>query len=67
MCGYPVHRSLRCTRIRIHVHLFASLACTCVAWILWYRLVVERPETIADNPVSCREKKCCKKTTLATL
>ncbi|XP_016956374.1 calcitonin gene-related peptide type 1 receptor [Drosophila biarmipes] len=46
-------KSLRCTRIRIHVHLFASLACTCVAWILWYRLVVERPETIADNPLWC--------------
>ncbi|EDV47255.2 calcitonin gene-related peptide type 1 receptor [Drosophila erecta] len=46
-------KSLRCTRIRIHVHLFASLACTCVAWILWYRLVVERSETIAENPLWC--------------
>ncbi|KAH8245475.1 hypothetical protein KR032_010858 [Drosophila birchii] len=46
-------KSLRCTRIRIHVHLFASLAFTCVAWILWYRLVVERPEIIADNPLWC--------------
>ncbi|XP_017065034.1 calcitonin gene-related peptide type 1 receptor [Drosophila eugracilis] len=46
-------KSLRCTRIRIHVHLFASLACTCVAWILWYRLVVERHETITENPLWC--------------
>lgn len=46
------HRSLRCTRIRIHVHLFGSLACTCIAWILWYRLVVEQTDQIAENPVS---------------
>ncbi|KAH8266546.1 hypothetical protein KR026_009435 [Drosophila bipectinata] len=46
-------KSLRCTRIRIHVHLFASLACTCVAWILWYRLVVEQPEITAENPLWC--------------
>ncbi|SPP89391.1 calcitonin gene-related peptide type 1 receptor [Drosophila guanche] len=46
-------KSLRCTRIRIHVHLFASLACTCVSWILWYRLVVERPELIAESPLWC--------------
>ncbi|XP_064555427.1 calcitonin gene-related peptide type 1 receptor isoform X2 [Drosophila montana] len=46
-------KSLRCTRIRIHVHLFASLACTCIAWILWYRLVVEHTEQIAENPPWC--------------
>ncbi|KAH8415390.1 hypothetical protein KR222_007910 [Zaprionus bogoriensis] len=46
-------KSLRCTRIRIHVHLFASLAFTCIAWILWYRLVVEHSERIADNPPWC--------------
>lgn len=51
------YRSLRCTRIRIHVHLFASLACTCIAWILWYRLVVEHTEQIAENPVSGHS--CC--------
>ncbi|KAH8386657.1 hypothetical protein KR093_001812 [Drosophila rubida] len=47
------YRSLRCTRIRIHVHLFASLACTCVAWILWYRLVVEHYERIVENLPGC--------------
>ncbi|XP_062141058.1 calcitonin gene-related peptide type 1 receptor [Drosophila sulfurigaster albostrigata] len=46
-------KSLRCTRIRIHVHLFASLACTCIAWILWYRLVVEHYERITENPPWC--------------
>ncbi|KAH8290041.1 hypothetical protein KR044_003790 [Drosophila immigrans] len=47
------YRSLRCTRIRIHVHLFASLACTCIAWILWYRLVVEHYDRIVENPPWC--------------
>ncbi|TDG40882.1 hypothetical protein AWZ03_012696 [Drosophila navojoa] len=47
------YRSLRCTRIRIHVHLFGSLACTCIAWILWYRLVVEQTDQIAENPPWC--------------
>ncbi|XP_046802272.1 calcitonin gene-related peptide type 1 receptor [Lucilia cuprina] len=46
-------KSLRCTRIRIHVHLFASLAFTCVTWILWYKLVVEQPDMIRNNPYWC--------------
>ncbi|XP_012156240.1 calcitonin gene-related peptide type 1 receptor [Ceratitis capitata] len=46
-------KSLRCTRIRIHVHLFASLAFTCIAWILWYKLVVEQPDIIGNNPPWC--------------
>ncbi|XP_055915741.1 calcitonin gene-related peptide type 1 receptor [Eupeodes corollae] len=46
-------RSLRCTRIRIHVHLFTSLALTCIAWIVWYKMVVERPQDIRDNPEWC--------------
>ncbi|XP_034487236.1 calcitonin gene-related peptide type 1 receptor isoform X2 [Drosophila innubila] len=46
-------KSLRCTRIRIHVHLFASLAFTCIAWILWYRLVVDHYERIAESPPWC--------------
>ncbi|XP_075157208.1 calcitonin receptor hector isoform X2 [Haematobia irritans] len=46
-------KSLRCTRIRIHVHLFASLAFTCITWILWYKFIVEKPDTIRDNPYWC--------------
>ncbi|EDW82153.1 uncharacterized protein Dwil_GK25280 [Drosophila willistoni] len=46
-------KSLRCTRIRIHVHLFASLACSCIAWILWYVFVVEQPDLVAENPPWC--------------
>ncbi|XP_036232805.2 calcitonin gene-related peptide type 1 receptor [Bactrocera oleae] len=46
-------KSLRCTRIRIHVHLFASLTFTCIAWILWYKFVVEQPDLIGNNPPWC--------------
>ncbi|XP_019892613.1 calcitonin gene-related peptide type 1 receptor isoform X1 [Musca domestica] len=46
-------KSLRCTRIRIHVHLFASLAFTCITWIMWYKLIVEDPQIIRDNPYWC--------------
>ncbi|ALC48511.1 hec [Drosophila busckii] len=48
-------KSLRCTRIRIHVHLFVSLAFSCLAWILWYRLVVEHSDIIAENPVFVKD------------
>lgn len=44
-------RSLRCTRIRIHVQLFISLALSCFAWIIWYNFVVESPEVIQNNSV----------------
>ncbi|TMW53007.1 hypothetical protein DOY81_001870 [Sarcophaga bullata] len=46
-------KSLRCTRIRIHVHLFLSLAFTCLTWIMWYKLVVEQPDNIRNNPYWC--------------
>ncbi|CAD7088171.1 unnamed protein product [Hermetia illucens] len=46
-------KSLRCTRIRIHIHLFSSLALNCIAWILWYKLIVEVPENIRTNPTWC--------------
>ncbi|XP_067637071.1 calcitonin gene-related peptide type 1 receptor [Eurosta solidaginis] len=46
-------KSLRCTRIRIHVHLFASLAFTCTAWLFWYKFVVEQPDLIGNNPPWC--------------
>ncbi|GAB0086847.1 calcitonin gene-related peptide type 1 receptor [Sergentomyia squamirostris] len=46
-------RVLRCTRIKIHIHLFISLAFTCTAWILWYKFIVEKPDTIRDNSKWC--------------
>lgn len=46
-------RALRCTRIRIHMHLFASLALGCVSWLAWYKVVIEQPTAMADYPVDC--------------
>lgn len=44
--------SMRCTRIRIHIQLFISLALSCIAWISWYNFIVESPEVIQNNSVS---------------
>lgn len=44
-------RSLRCTRIMLHINLFVSFAVNNALWILWYRLVVEQPSVLSDNEV----------------
>ncbi|KAI5647063.1 7 transmembrane receptor (Secretin family) domain-containing protein [Phthorimaea operculella] len=47
-------RSLQCTRIRIHMHLFASFALNNIMWILWYYLVVNRPDVLQANKDWCQ-------------
>lgn len=47
-------RSLRCTRIRIHVQLFTSLALSCILWIIWYKFVIVDPNVTTQNPLWCR-------------
>ncbi|XP_065332224.1 calcitonin gene-related peptide type 1 receptor isoform X1 [Cloeon dipterum] len=46
-------KSLRCTRIMLHINLFVSFATNNALWILWYRLVVEQPSVLSDNEVGC--------------
>lgn len=46
-------RSLRCTRIRIHVQLFTSLALSCILWIVWYKFVIVNPDVTTQNPTWC--------------
>lgn len=46
------YRTLRCTRIAIHVHLFISLALNNFAWIIWYKTVVQDLSIVQQNGVS---------------
>ncbi|KRT82202.1 hypothetical protein AMK59_3033, partial [Oryctes borbonicus] len=50
-------RSLKCTRIRLHIHLFISLALNNIAWIVWYELVIFKAgddSRILENPFWCQ-------------
>ncbi|KAF6210210.1 hypothetical protein GE061_013313 [Apolygus lucorum] len=47
-------RSLRCTRIAIHVHLFSSFASNNLMWIIWYKLVVGNTTVVQENQVFCQ-------------
>uniref|UniRef100_A0A182PRA0 Calcitonin receptor n=1 Tax=Anopheles epiroticus TaxID=199890 RepID=A0A182PRA0_9DIPT len=48
-------RTLKCTRIRIHIHLFTSLALSCLFWIVWYKFVVEDPDVLNANTVFIKD------------
>lgn len=47
-------RSLKCTRIRLHIHLFISLALNNITWIVWYEEVIflAGDGRLLENPVS---------------
>ncbi|XP_075990868.1 calcitonin gene-related peptide type 1 receptor-like isoform X2 [Anticarsia gemmatalis] len=47
-------RSLQCTRIRIHVHLFSSFALNNILWIVWYRAVVNKVVVVQNNREWCQ-------------
>ncbi|CAG9781984.1 unnamed protein product [Diatraea saccharalis] len=47
-------RSLQCTRIRIHVHLFLAFALNNVLWIVWYKTVVEKVSVVQNNEIWCQ-------------
>lgn len=46
------NRSLKCTRIRIHVQLFISFALNNIMWVIWYKEVVPKTYVVLDNAVS---------------
>ncbi|XP_059055218.1 calcitonin receptor-like [Achroia grisella] len=47
-------RSLQCTRIRIHIHLFISFALNNILWIVWYKAVVNRVSVVQNNEIWCQ-------------
>ncbi|XP_026809310.1 calcitonin gene-related peptide type 1 receptor-like [Rhopalosiphum maidis] len=47
-------KTLRCTRIAIHVHLFISLALNNFTWIIWYKTVVQDPSVVKENEIYCQ-------------
>ena len=46
--------SIKCLRITVHSHMFASLALNNISWILWYNLVLFQPDVWSRNSVWCR-------------
>ncbi|KAG5672428.1 hypothetical protein PVAND_002557 [Polypedilum vanderplanki] len=46
-------RSLKCTRIKIHVQLFISLAMSCILWIIWYKFIIIDPNIVKENSLGC--------------
>ncbi|XP_062555367.1 calcitonin gene-related peptide type 1 receptor [Armigeres subalbatus] len=53
LCIFVSFRTLKCTRIRIHINLFISLALSCIFWIVWYKFVVEDPDVTNMNGNWC--------------
>ncbi|XP_058825708.1 calcitonin gene-related peptide type 1 receptor isoform X2 [Topomyia yanbarensis] len=53
LCVFFSFRTLKCTRIRIHINLFISLALSCIFWIVWYKFVVEDPDVANRNGGLC--------------
>ncbi|XP_049822148.1 calcitonin receptor-like [Aethina tumida] len=47
-------RSLRCTRIKIHIQLFISIALNNIAWIIQCEVVIPDNDTHKDNPIWCQ-------------
>ncbi|XP_066147489.1 calcitonin gene-related peptide type 1 receptor-like isoform X2 [Euwallacea fornicatus] len=46
-------KSLRCTRILIHMSLFASFAINNFLWLLWYYVVFDETEILVENKLWC--------------
>ncbi|CAG7819097.1 unnamed protein product [Allacma fusca] len=47
-------KCLECTRVRIHKHLFVSFIINNILWLAWYRLVVNDPILLVNNPWWCQ-------------
>lgn len=43
---------MKCSRITLHMNLFASFAANNCLWLLWYGVVLGNPQVIQRNDVS---------------
>ncbi|XP_055697911.1 calcitonin gene-related peptide type 1 receptor isoform X2 [Phlebotomus papatasi] len=46
-------RSLKCSRITLHMNLFSSFAANNSLWLLWYRVVLGSPEVLEQSEAGC--------------
>uniref|UniRef100_A0A1L8DJU9 Putative adenylate cyclase-coupled calcitonin receptor n=1 Tax=Nyssomyia neivai TaxID=330878 RepID=A0A1L8DJU9_9DIPT len=46
-------RSLKCSRITLHMNLFSSFAANNSLWLLWYRVVLGSSEVLENNEAGC--------------
>ncbi|XP_059488895.1 calcitonin gene-related peptide type 1 receptor-like isoform X2 [Neocloeon triangulifer] len=51
---FTCFKALKCTRIAIHVQLFASFALNNLMWIIWYYFVVGDLDTVEKNNTWCQ-------------
>ncbi|XP_033610704.1 calcitonin gene-related peptide type 1 receptor [Cryptotermes secundus] len=47
-------RSLKCTRISVHVQLFLSFASNNIMWLVWYKYVIADPIIVKENALWCQ-------------
>ncbi|XP_065163719.1 calcitonin receptor-like [Atheta coriaria] len=48
-------RTLKCTRIRLHIHLFLSFIMNNIMWLIWYIEVIPRSSELrSENPLWCQ-------------
>ncbi|XP_046977586.1 calcitonin receptor isoform X2 [Vanessa cardui] len=51
---FTYFRALRCTRIRMHVHLFGAFLVNNLSWIIWFKTVVNNAEVMRENGIWCQ-------------
>ncbi|KAG7313200.1 hypothetical protein JYU34_000299 [Plutella xylostella] len=54
MLIFVYFRTLHCTRIRIHMHLFTSFTLNALLWITWYKTVVSYAVFAQENSIWCQ-------------
>ena len=48
------NQPLHCGRVTVHLHMFASLICSNLTWLVWGHAVIGEAEVWSQNPAWCR-------------